>query len=92
MRKIKIFTQFEQFAIILDKRFQLTPDGSHCIRSLHCDRLVEKNQIAESFTVGPANRNLIPLSGKVALIFSHMFKSEINFLQSPLLVLLQLRW
>ena len=32
----------------------LTFNTSHCIGSLDCDRQVEKNQIAESLTVGPA--------------------------------------
>ena len=54
----KDVTHFEEFVIILDKRLQLTPDGSHCIRSLHCDRLVEQNQIAESLTVGPGNKKI----------------------------------
>ena len=46
----------------------LTPNTSHCIGSLDCDRLVEKNQIAESLTVGPA----------VQIISFTMFRCQIN--------------
>ena len=40
------------------KHIQLTLDTSHCIGSLDCDGLVEKDQIAKCLTIGPGNNSL----------------------------------
>ena len=48
-----------QPSMIICVKIQLIPNTSHCIGSLDCDRQVEKNQIAESLTVGPAVQIII---------------------------------
>ena len=50
--RIGMFTRTQGFQTINKIHNQLTPDRSHCIGSLDSDRLVEKNQVAKSLTVG----------------------------------------